>query len=104
MNIIALGALAIGAIAMVLIMCKDYEDGLVGRMALCGIIISVLAVVCVSVAEPDRYADAPLEIKLLIASFLVFLTRHLFRFWHFTRRFLGVWQPRNPPSVEGHHQ
>ena len=92
MTIIALCALLQAVIAAVLIVHEDYEDGLVGRIALGGVILAGVVVV-LSEIHDARYT-APPELVLLLVSNSLFMSRHLFRFLRWNRNGAHSWKPR----------
>lgn len=90
MSLVASCALLIGVIAAILIAHCRYEDGLIGRIALGGV---VLAAVMICVSEIDgAYYDAPDEMLLLLAGVTAFMVRHLYRFLRYTHTGAGAWR------------
>lgn len=84
MSAIALCAAVLLVIAVILVRHKKYDDGLIGRIALAGVILSCLMVLLVELISVQRYS-APPELVMLLASICVFMLRHLWRFMQFSR-------------------
>lgn len=86
---IACGLLALNAAALVL--CKKYEDGLIGRIALVGTSGCAGLVVCLYLADELDKLEAPLLAGLCLSVALFFL-RHTYRFtkWYFVGE--GTWR------------
>lgn len=68
-----------GIIALALIVSCKYEDGLIGRIALAGIVLAGVVVVISEVHGNMIYRVSP-QILLLLASQALFMARHLYRF------------------------
>lgn len=77
--IVGLCAMAAAVICTLLVFHPDYEDGLIGRLALSGMALAAVARVCDLVA----YNGGTSQIgSLLWMALAVFLSRH---FWRFLR-------------------
>ncbi len=85
MTTVGVGSLIIMLLSAFLILYKRYPDGFTGRVSLGGLFISGLVVQLAEFVDPARYFGAPLEIKLMIASMIIFLARHVIRVIWFTR-------------------
>ena len=102
MTVIGLCALVIGLLALVLVLHEYYEDGLVGRIALAGVILAAVIVV-MSEFDGAKYS-APPELVLLMVSVTAFMGRHVVRFFRWRRLGAHEWRPtkqRLSPAAEG---
>lgn len=87
-------AALIFAVCLVLVFHKDYEDGLIGRLALALIGITSLARV-IGILENDfDVRFSPIAIGLWIGLAL-FFGRHLYRFLRWKRIGEHDWRPAN---------
>lgn len=91
MSAVGIMAGLISLISMVLIVHKNYEDGLIGRIALSGLVLSGVVIIAAELADGAKY-EAPLEIILLLACVVIFLARHLYRFIVWSRTGSGDWR------------
>lgn len=85
MSIIGICAIIIAIVCTIFVVHKDYEDGLIGRIALSGVILACIVVSMVDLFVDARYKGSPLELQLLIGCLTVFVVRHLYRFDRFVR-------------------
>ena len=86
MSVIALCSLMMGLLAMVLVLHEHYEDGLIGRISLAGVILAAVIVV-LSEFYGSKYS-APPEFVLMMVSATVFMARHVVRFFRWRRTYL----------------
>jgi hypothetical protein len=84
MTFIALSALMLVTICAVLVVHKQYEDGLIGRIALGCIGLMGLIFAITELAGYRRYSETP-EILVLLLALDAFMARHLWRFLKWTR-------------------
>lgn len=87
--------LAMAGIAGFLIWLENYDDGLIGRTALWGIVCSSLVLTLQLVRMPplDDYLPASCS---LAGSFLCFFARHAYRHWRFTTKGSYSWKVKPP--------
>lgn len=84
MSVMAVCAFLLAAMAGVLIAHKEYEDGLIGRIALAGIILGSVIVMLMEFATGSSYEGyVPPEVLVLVVSVVAFMARHLYRFMRF---------------------
>lgn len=83
MSAFTIPVLLIGLVAIILVVHKQYDDGLVGRLALSAIILGSFVIVLQDIIE-DIAIEVSNEILLLVWPFAVFMIRHLYRFLRFT--------------------
>lgn len=87
----------ISIICALLVWCESYEDGLFGRAALGVMALAGIAMI------PLIRERAPLEhllpaASVFVAGVAVFMVRHAFRYWQFTR--CGQMQRRRNNEVQ----
>ena len=80
--------------AGILVWHDQYEDGLIGRIALGGVCIAGLVVTLAEVFDSVRYT-APLEFKIMAVSIALFMLRHVYRFLRYVRTGQGAWKAEN---------
>ena len=85
-----IAALIILCVCVTLIFHCEYEDGLIGRIALAGISIAEFALV-VDALDGSEYHIMPSTFIVQI-SLCVFLLRHLYRFLKWHRRGAYEWR------------
>lgn len=73
----------IGLLAMFLVLHEQYEDGLVGRIALGGIVLAVVITILSEFGDWARYHFSP-EMSLLLWCLCAFFARHCYRFWRYS--------------------
>lgn len=85
-------ATIVALVAVTLILHQEYEDGLVGRLGLCGICLGAIVRGSEIAALGAAVAVPPVGVLIWI-SLAVFLSRHLYRFlrWHKRRDY--DWRP-----------
>lgn len=92
MSLVAVCAIGLAAIGGILIRHPKYEDGLLGRIALAGIILAGVVAALAELFSKVRY-DAPPELEMLLVCMLIFMIRHLYRFWRYTKSGSYKWTP-----------
>ena len=75
--------LLISACAVYLVLHEKYEDGLIGRIALAGIVLAATMVTITYFGGYAQYSFSS-EMVLLLWSVCAFLMRHVYRFWRFS--------------------
>jgi hypothetical protein len=81
----------IGVMALFLVLHEQYEDGFIGRIALGGIVLAVVIVLLTHTGGWASYAFAP-ELTLLLWAICVFIARHVYRFWRYSKHGLFQWR------------
>lgn len=89
--VVAAAALAVFLICLVLVLHPDYEDGLVGRIALATIALAALARF-LAIAGGDWQMQFNSIAFLLWVGLALFLGRHLYRFLRWRRAGTHDWR------------
>jgi hypothetical protein len=76
--IVIVSCLIIFAVSIFLALCQEYEDGIVGNIALGGMAVSTAGPLY-EMANGSEYEFAPTTV-LLYAAVAAFMARHLYRF------------------------
>ena len=94
MSIIGICALVLSVTAGILVWHEQYEDGLLGRVALGGVFIAGLVVTLVEMFTSASYTG-PLELKIMAVSVALFMLRHVYRFLRYVKTGQGAWKAEN---------
>ncbi len=93
MSIGIIAALVIGLVSAFLWYRRDYEDGLIGHIALAGMCgIALLMMVKASV---DAYYSIPPELTVMLVCVALFMSRHAYRFYLWRRTGKNSWAKKD---------
>lgn len=93
MSTVGVIALVMGVVSAALIWHEKYPDGLVGRIALGGVVVGALIMVLSEIMDVAYYEAEP-EVVMLLSSMAVFEVCHLHNFLRWTRK--GFQQTAKP--------
>lgn len=81
----------LGALSVFLVWHKDYEDGIIGRIAL-GSIVFVAMIVMMGAWTGKFTYSLPLELSMFLWAVVAFGARHVYRFIRFNRTGENAWK------------
>lgn len=85
MSAVGVIALVMGIVSAALIWHKKYPDGLIGKLALGGVVVGALIMVLSEIMDVAHYEAEP-EVIMLLSGVAVFHVRHFHNFIRWTRR------------------
>ena len=100
MIITAISAFIVLVVCITLVLHKDYEDGLVGRIALAFLGLSALGRVA-GIFEQGFQADVSPVGMILWPALAVFFARHLYYFLRRRYGFGGIWRESDRAQTAG---
>lgn len=95
-----LASTIVSSICLVLVFHREYEDGLIGRIALATISI-VSFCRAVQIWESDFDLELTPIANILWLALTVFFARHLYRFLRWHRCGDHEWRSADPPATAG---
>lgn len=95
-------AVLVAAVCVILVLHKDYEDGLVGRISLSFIGVAGVARAMQLIASEFDRAVSPIGVLLWI-GLAIFFARHLYRFLRWRRSGDGDWRKVRQVDTGGKH-
>lgn len=88
----------IAALSAFLVMSDLYEDGVIGRFAL-GVMVFAAMTLAVHIRDQVPIADMVPAACTLAGAVALFLARHAFRFWRWSRSGACAWKVKSGPCA-----
>lgn len=91
--IVIVSCLIICVVSVYLALCQEYEDGIIGNIALGGMAVSTAGPLY-EMANGSEYEFAPTTV-LMYAAVAAFLARHMYRFMKWRKTGENDWRETN---------